>query len=57
MHIHISHPDGEAKNWLEPTIALAQNFGLSAEQLCHAEQLVKTHESRIRTAWNQHFGS
>ncbi|MEC9362509.1 MAG: DUF4160 domain-containing protein, partial [Pseudomonadota bacterium] len=57
MHVHISHSDGEAKYWLEPSIALAQNFGLSASLLRQAEQLVKTHEHRIRTAWNEHFGS
>ena len=24
-HIHVQHPTGEAKFWLEPTIGLAQN--------------------------------
>lgn len=57
MHIHISHSDGEAKYWLEPSIALAQNFGLSEKQLRQAEQLVRTHEHRIRTAWHEYFGS
>ena len=57
MHVHINHTDGEAKFWIEPTIELAQNFGLSAKQLREAEKLVKSHEHRIRTAWQQHFGS
>jgi len=56
MHV-LTHTDGEAKYWLEPSIALAQNFGLFAQQLHQAEQLVKTHEHRIRAAWNEHFGS
>jgi Domain of unknown function (DUF4160) len=55
MHVHIGHTDGEAKYWLEPSISLAQNFGLSAQQLRHVEQLVNTYEHRIRTAWNEHF--
>jgi len=29
MHV-LTHTDGEAKYWLEPSIALAQNFGLFA---------------------------
>jgi hypothetical protein len=29
MHVHAQCPDGEAKFWLEPTIALAHNYGLS----------------------------
>lgn len=57
LHVHINHTDGEAKFWLEPTIELAQNFGLSAKHLREAEELVKTHEHRIRTAWRQHFAS
>ena len=57
MHVHISHTDGEAKYWIEPAIALAQNFGLSAQQLRQAEQLENTHEHRIRTAWDEHFGN
>lgn len=57
MHVHVNHTDGEAKFWLEPDIALAQNFGLSAQQLRSAEEIVRSHEQRIRTAWQQHFGS
>lgn len=25
MHVHVSHPDGEAKFWLEPSVALARH--------------------------------
>lgn len=31
VHIHAGH--GEAKLWLEPTVELAQNWGLSAKDL------------------------
>lgn len=55
MHVHVSHTDGEAKYWLEPDIALAQSYGLSVQQLRQAEQLVRTHERRIRDAWSEHF--
>lgn len=57
MHVHINHTDGEAKFWVEPAVELAQNFGLSVKQLREAEELVKDYEHRIRTAWQQHFGS
>ncbi len=57
MHVHVNHSDGEAKFWVEPAIALAQNFGLSSQQLRLAEEIVRSHEQRIRTAWHQHFGS
>ncbi len=57
MHVHVNHTDGEAKFWLEPSITLAQNFGLSTQQLNQAEELVRSHEQRICAAWQQHFGS
>jgi hypothetical protein len=29
MHVHVSHPAGEAKFWLTPTVQVAENVGLS----------------------------
>ncbi len=29
IHVHAVGPNGEAKFWLEPEIALARNYGLS----------------------------
>jgi hypothetical protein len=55
MHVHVYHSDGEAKFWLEPSIELAQNFGLSARALTEAENLVRSHKQEIQDAWNKHF--
>lgn len=55
MHVHVYHSDGEAKFWLEPVIELAQNFGLSAQELREAERLARSHEQEIRDAWHRHF--
>ena len=56
MHVHVSGQEGEAKFWLEPTVELARNYGLSASDLAKAEKLVKEHEHGIRSAWSEHFG-
>jgi hypothetical protein len=40
MHVHVSHPDGEAKFWLTPWIELARNIGLPATKLGQAVRLV-----------------
>ena len=56
MHIHVSHPDGEAKFWLEPTIELACNIGLSSSKMKEAERLVESRKKEISDAWNNHFG-
>ncbi len=57
VHIHVSHTDGEAKYWLEPSIELAMNQGLSQKQLTEALRLVKQHHQEILNAWYTHFGN
>jgi hypothetical protein len=56
MHVHVMHAEGEVKVWLEPTIELAQNYGLSARRLRAALALVWRHRHEIRDAWHRYFG-
>ncbi|MBM5817541.1 MAG: DUF4160 domain-containing protein [Cyanobacteria bacterium K_Offshore_surface_m2_239] len=55
-YIHVSHPDGETKFWLEPTIELARNIGLGSAKMNEAERLIKSRHKEIIDAWNNHFG-
>ncbi|MCC6868555.1 MAG: DUF4160 domain-containing protein [Burkholderiales bacterium] len=57
IHVHVAHPDGEAKFWLTPTVHLAVNMGLSASQLRAAQAVVEAHIREIEDAWGRHFGS
>lgn len=57
MHVHVSHPDGEAKFWITPDVALADSVGMSAQQLAEAQDVVKRHTVEIRDAWERHFGT
>jgi hypothetical protein len=57
IHVHITSPDGEAKFWLEPIIALANSSGLSRRQLAKMQTLVEEHANEIRSAWKKHFES
>ena len=57
MHVHVHHETGEAKILLEPTMAVAQNYGLSPVRLAAALKLVQEHEDEIRAAWQTHFRS
>ncbi len=57
LHIHVQSADGEAKFWVGPSIELARNYGLSAQDLSRVEQLIEEHEQEIRDAWSSHFGS
>ena len=56
IHVHMSHPDGEAKFWLTPHVHLAANIGLSAAQLRQAQAVVLAHLQEIEDAWERHFG-
>lgn len=55
IHVHVSHPSGEAKFWMAPEIVVAQNYGLSNLLLREAEALIRGHEKEIHDAWRRHF--
>ena len=55
-HVHVNHSDGEAKFWLEPAVALAQNVGLDARQLRECAALVERYRDEFLAAWHRHFG-
>ncbi len=57
MHIHASCPDGEAKFWIEPVVALASHEGLSQKQLCELKEIVEKRSREISKAWKEHFKS
>jgi hypothetical protein len=52
----VSHPDGEAKFWLSPTVELAGNIGLGSPRIKEADRLDATRQQLIIDAWNNHFG-
>ncbi len=56
IHVHVAHPDGEAKFWLTPAVSVATSTGLSGRQLREAGAVVEANIEEIRNAWNQHFG-
>ena len=56
-HVHVTSPDGEAKFWLEPEVALADSAGLSQKQINEIDQIVKERLDEIKAAWKEHFGN
>ena len=56
IHVHVAHPEGEAKFWLTPSVQLVKNVGLSDVQLRQAHAVVETHIQEINDAWHHHFG-
>lgn len=47
MHVHVAHPGGEAKFWLEKGGTFAGHTGLSQQELTAAEEVVLRHFSDI----------
>ncbi len=56
IHVHVAHPDGEAKFWLTPTVHIATSTGLTPRQLADAQVVVTSHLKEIQDAWHHHFG-
>ena len=54
-HVHVQHASGEAKIWLDPKVALANNYGLSEARAAVAVRIARGHEDDIRAAWRAHF--
>lgn len=57
IHVHVAHPEGEAKFWLTPSVHLARNIGLTNKRLLEAQAVVEFHIQEIQDAWSRHFGS
>ena len=55
MHVHIESPDGTAKFWLEPIIALTMSHNLSSKELTKIEGIVREHRDEFIAAWRRHF--
>jgi hypothetical protein len=55
--VHAMSADGEAKVWLEPSIELANNYGLSERDLREALRLIEERKDEIKAAWLAHFGT
>lgn len=54
-HIHIATPDGVAKFWLEPIVALASHYNLPQKELKKIQHIVKEKEDEFKSAWDRHF--
>ena len=54
-HVHVISPEGEAKFWLEPIVALAENFRLNARELKELQGVIEKRKDEILSAWDKHF--
>ena len=57
VHVHVYSPDGEAKFWLEPVVALAEVYKLNARQITQIQKIVEERKNEIEKSWKKHFKS
>jgi hypothetical protein len=55
MHVHVMTPDGTAKFWLEPLVALADYHRLNSKELSRLEAIVRDRQDDFIDAWRRHF--
>ena len=55
--MHVSCADGEAKFWLDPTVELVKNYGLSQVQTGEMQKIVEERKDELIRAWRSHFSS
>ncbi len=57
IHVHVYCPDGEAKFWIEPEIAIAKNYRLSGSQIEEIIKIIEAHYEEIKNKWKEYFES
>lgn len=57
LHVHIACPEGEAKFWMEPILALAGHSGLPRKTLMEMQAVIEERNGEIQAAWKKHFGA
>ena len=55
MHVHVECPEGEAKFWIEPVVALSAHSKLTDKQLEILKKVVEDRKHEITKAWLKHF--
>ena len=55
IHVHVLSSTGEAKFWLEPTVALASYHGLKPQELKKIQKIVEKEYEKIIKTWKSYF--
>jgi len=56
VHVHVRKDRNVAKFWIEPNVALAESYGLSAQELNKLRKVVENNAKLIKRAWYEYFG-
>jgi hypothetical protein len=56
MNVIAHHPTGEAKIWMQPSVELAWNHGLTPRKLAETLRIAREREADILAAWQKYHG-
>jgi len=51
-HMHIDRENRSAKFWLDPDVALEENYGYSRKELRDIERMMREHLEVLRNEWD-----
>ncbi|WP_443020581.1 MULTISPECIES: DUF4160 domain-containing protein [unclassified Shinella] len=57
LHIHVRGGGATAKEWLEPSIGVAESHGFNSEELSSILRLVIDNRQLIETTWREYFSN
>jgi len=55
-HVHVRKDRNVAKFWLEPTVRLAEAYGMKPHELNALQKVVEKNAEEIKRAWHRYFG-
>jgi len=56
-HMHADCKNKSAKFWLDPDVALAENYGYTRKELREVERIMRENLERLRDEWDAFCGS
>lgn len=55
VHIHVRKGSNRAKFWIEPAVALANNYGFTGKELSEFKNKIEENAELIKEKWHEHF--
>ncbi len=55
LHVHVRKGESVAKFWLEPSINVAESYGMTSSELHKLSKVVKDNAELIKRAWDEYF--
>ena len=55
LHVHVRKGESVAKFWLEPSVSVAEAYGMTSAELRKLSKVVKDNAELVKRAWYEYF--